>query len=194
MKVEGRQMSLRDDRFLKRLRRKARRGMRGWPVATIAFYRPNLGQATKVAVGIVPSEGAEVETMRDWHVASGDIREDIGIAQEILEFIASHGALNVAMPDGILGCPHRQGLDYEGLIVGSRVRRKPRLHGGRWLKDTVWFHAPMLYQWPEVLTRWLVDGRWYYPDRKRVPRKLRSLIDFLRAEKAGRVATEAVLA
>ena len=107
-------MSSRDDRFLKRLRRKARRGMRGWPVATIAFYGPNLDQATKVAVGIVPSKGEEVETMQDWHVASGDIREDIGIAQEILEFIARHGALTVAMTDGILGCPHQQGIDYEG--------------------------------------------------------------------------------
>ncbi len=27
-----------EDRFLKRLRKKARKGMRGWPMATIAFY------------------------------------------------------------------------------------------------------------------------------------------------------------
>ena len=31
-----------EDRFLKRLRKKARKGMRGWPMATIAFYGPNL--------------------------------------------------------------------------------------------------------------------------------------------------------
>jgi DNA-binding transcriptional LysR family regulator len=34
----------------------------------------------------------------------------------------------------------------------------------------------------------------YYPDRKRVPRKLRALIDFLRADKGISVATKAVLA
>jgi hypothetical protein len=36
-----------EDRFLKikRLRKKARKGMRGWPMATIAFYGPNLNQA-----------------------------------------------------------------------------------------------------------------------------------------------------
>jgi len=45
--------------FLKRLRKKAKKGMRGGPAATIAFYGPNLSQATKVAVGIVPSETAE---------------------------------------------------------------------------------------------------------------------------------------
>jgi len=38
-----------EDRFLKRLRKKARKGLRGWPIATIAFYGPNLHQATKTA-------------------------------------------------------------------------------------------------------------------------------------------------
>ena len=57
-----------EDRFLKRLRKKARKGLRGWPIATIAFYGPNLTQATKVAVGIVPSENAEPQEVRDWKV------------------------------------------------------------------------------------------------------------------------------
>ena len=65
-----------EDRFLKRLRKKARKGMRGWPMATIAFYGPNLSQATKVAVGIMPSENAEVKELRDWKVDRGDIRAD----------------------------------------------------------------------------------------------------------------------
>jgi hypothetical protein len=68
-----------EDRFLKRLRKKARKGLRGWPIATIAFYGPNLSQATKVAVGIVPSENAEVEELRDWKVDYGDVRADPGI-------------------------------------------------------------------------------------------------------------------
>jgi hypothetical protein len=76
-----------DNIFLKRLRKKAKKGMRGWPLATIAFYGPNLSQATKAAVGIIPSENEEAGEMRAWHVLSGDIREDIGIAQEIVEFI-----------------------------------------------------------------------------------------------------------
>src|SRR6516165_10604779 len=83
-----------EDRFLKRLHKKARKGMRGWPVATIAFYGPNLSQATKVAVGIVPSENADVADMRDWTV--------------------DHGALSVVMTGGIIGCPHQEGIDYEG--------------------------------------------------------------------------------
>ena len=72
------------DGFLNRLRKKAKKGMRGWPVATIAFYGPTLSQATKVAVGIVPSETAEPSEMRDWKVENGDVRADPTIAQEIL--------------------------------------------------------------------------------------------------------------
>src|SRR5947199_10096035 len=103
-----------EDRFLKRLRKKARKGLRVLPIATIAFYGPNLSQATKVAVGIVPSENAEVEELRDWKVDYGDIRADPGIAREILEFIEKHRVLSVAMTDGIIGCPHQEGIDYEG--------------------------------------------------------------------------------
>ena len=103
-----------ENRFLKRLSKKARNGLRGWPIATIAFYGPNLRQATKVAVGIVPSENAEVEELRDWKVDRGDIRADSGIAREILEFIEQHQVRSVAMTDGIIGCPHQEGIDYEG--------------------------------------------------------------------------------
>jgi hypothetical protein len=103
-----------EDRLLKRLRKKARRGARGWPVATIAYYGPDLSRASKVAVGILPSEGAPVDQMRDWTVEHGDIRQDAAVAEQILDFIAEQGALSVAMTDGIIGCPHQEGIDYEG--------------------------------------------------------------------------------
>ena len=88
--------------------------MRGWPVATIAFYGPNLSQTTKVAVGIMPSENAEVKELRDWKVDCGDVRADSVVAREILEFMEKHGVLSVAMTDAIIGCPHQEGIDYEG--------------------------------------------------------------------------------
>jgi hypothetical protein len=103
-----------EDRFLKRIRKKARKGLRGWPLATIAFYGADLSKATKVAVGIVPSENAEVGELRAWKVDRGDIRTDPGIAREILEFIEEHQVLSVVMSDGVIGCPHQQGIDYEG--------------------------------------------------------------------------------
>ena len=101
-------------RFIKRLRKKGRKGMRGWPVATVAFYGPNLNEATKVTVGIVPAENAGVNEMREWRSEKGDVRDSATIIEQVLEFIAEHGVLSVAMTDGIIGCPHQEGIDYEG--------------------------------------------------------------------------------
>ena len=102
------------DRLLRRLKKKAKRGMRGWPAATITFYGPDLSRASKVAVGIVPAEDAEPSAMRDWKVETGDARTDPAIVAAILEFIENQGALTVIIADGIMGCPHQQGIDYEG--------------------------------------------------------------------------------
>ena len=102
------------DRFHKRLQKKAKKGMRGWPTAMIAFYGPDTERASKVVVAIIPSEHAEVSEMRDWKLDAGDVRNDAHIAEEMLEFIAKHGALSVVMTDGIIGCPHQEGIDYQG--------------------------------------------------------------------------------
>ena len=67
--------------------------------------------------GIVPSENAEVEELRDWKVDCGDIRADPGIAREISEFIEKHRVLSVTMTDGVFGCPHQEGNNYEGKMV-----------------------------------------------------------------------------
>ena len=103
-----------DDRFHKRLSKKAKKGFRGWPVGTVAFYGPDRSHASKVAVGIVRRDGGDAEEMRDWHSADSDVRTDPRILAEILDFLESHGVLTVAMPGGIIGCPHQEGIDYEG--------------------------------------------------------------------------------
>ena len=64
--------------------------------------------------GRVRRRNAEVEELRDWKVNRGDIRRDPGIAREILEFIEKHRVLSVAMTDAVIGCPHQEGMDYEG--------------------------------------------------------------------------------
>jgi hypothetical protein len=102
------------ERLLKRLKKRAKRGMRGWPVATIAFYGPDLSRATKAAVGIVPAEGGEPSEMLNWSVETRDVRNDLAVLGELLGLIESQGALTVIIADGIMGCPHQQGIDYEG--------------------------------------------------------------------------------
>ena len=102
------------ERARKRLRKKARRGFRGHPVATLAFYGPDDTRATKLAVSIVPAQDVEVTDLRRWFSEESDIRNDTGVAEEVLAFIDTAGAKTVAMVDRIIGCPHEEGVDYEG--------------------------------------------------------------------------------
>ena len=103
------------DRFLKRLRKKAKRGMRGYPLATVAFYGPDSGRASKVVVGIVHFAGAEADAeLRTWILETGDVRTDPVLAEEMLAHMDASGAVSVVLVDRIIGCPHQEGIDYEG--------------------------------------------------------------------------------
>jgi histidinol dehydrogenase len=94
-----------------RLEKKARRGHRGYPVATVAFYGPDASRASTVSVGIVPAENAEVAELRRWTAESGDVRRSPTVSNEISQFVQQHGAKTVVMSPGI-GCPHEAGIDY----------------------------------------------------------------------------------
>ena len=102
------------ERARKRLDKRAKKGFRGYPVATVALYGPDDTMATKLTVGIVPAENAEVTDLRRWFSEGSDIRNDVEVAEEVLAFIADTGAKSVVMTDRIIGCPHEEGIDYEG--------------------------------------------------------------------------------
>jgi len=102
------------EQLLKRLRKKSKKGMRGWPVATIAFYGPDASRATKVVVSIIPAEHLEPSELRDWQIVHGDVRKNPEIAAEMITFIEAHGVKSTVMADGLMGCPHQEGIDYEG--------------------------------------------------------------------------------
>jgi hypothetical protein len=101
-----------DSRARKWLDKKARRGVRGYPVGTIAFYGPDSRLATKVAVGIVPAPESEPAELRRWVVETGDVRTDETVSTEIVMFLREHDVRSVAMADNMLGCPHEEGIDY----------------------------------------------------------------------------------
>lgn len=94
------------------LEKQARRGFRGYPVATVAFYGPDDQHATKVAVGIIPRERAEADQLQRWFSENSDVRTDPDIARQIGEFIATHAAKSVVLMDRIIGCPHEERVDY----------------------------------------------------------------------------------
>jgi hypothetical protein len=102
------------ERARKRLRKRAKRGLRGYPVAIVALYGPDDTRATKLTVGIVPAENADVTDLRRWFSEGTDIRNDARVAEEVLAFINEAGARSIVMTDRIIGCPHEEGVDYEG--------------------------------------------------------------------------------
>ncbi|WP_228040811.1 hypothetical protein [Nodosilinea sp. LEGE 07088] len=97
--------------FTKSLRSKARREGQGYPIATVAYYGPNEELATKVAVGIV-EKNQEVADLKRWITESSEIRIDEAVNREVLAFIKRKRAKQVIMTDGIMGCPHEEGIDY----------------------------------------------------------------------------------
>jgi hypothetical protein len=77
------------ERARKRLSKRAQKGFRGWPVATVALYGPDDVTATKLTVGIVPAEDAEAIDIRRWFSEEQtDIRDDIRVTEEVLAFMA----------------------------------------------------------------------------------------------------------
>jgi hypothetical protein len=76
---------------VKRLGKKARRGFRGYPVATIAFYGPDNRMATKGAVTLVLASEQKPAELRRWLSDGRDVRTDPQIATEILTFLDGAG-------------------------------------------------------------------------------------------------------
>ena len=80
-----------------------------YPLATIAYYGPDDKTITKIAVGILASEDAE-PIMERWRGLG--VEKNPQVAAEIEAFLKAHGTREVVMTDGIIGCPHEEGIDF----------------------------------------------------------------------------------
>jgi hypothetical protein len=112
------------------LEKQSRRGFRGYPLGTVAFYGPDDQRATKVAVGIIAAEGADADPLRRWFSEHTDARSDPTIVRQIGDFIETHGAKSAVLADRIIGCPHEERIDYP---EGSACPQCPFwAHRDRW--------------------------------------------------------------
>jgi hypothetical protein len=93
------------------LAKRARKGFRGFPVGTVAFYGPDDQRASKLVIGIINHEGAEPKLLR-WYSDNSDLRSVPEIESEIKAFLKDHNVVSVSMADRIIGCPHEEGIDY----------------------------------------------------------------------------------
>ena len=105
-------MSLKARWYRDKLHKKAAKGLRGYPVATVAYYGPDDKRATKVAVGIIEREGLNAELLERWYSETTDVRTEPEIAEAVVRFIEQHGVKSVVVADRIIGCPHEEGVDY----------------------------------------------------------------------------------
>ena len=80
-----------------------------YPIATVAYYGPDDKTVTKIAVGIVESEDTE-PIMERWY--GEGVATDPEVQVQIAGFIEAHGAQTVVQTDGVLGCPHEEGIDF----------------------------------------------------------------------------------
>jgi hypothetical protein len=80
-----------------------------YPVGTVAYYGPDDKTVTKVVAGIVASEEAEPIIQR-W--LGPKVSTDPKVLAEMAVFFGSHGVHRVAVTDGLLGCPHEEGIDF----------------------------------------------------------------------------------
>ena len=93
--------------------RKFRPGFRGYPIATIAFYGPDDKLATKVVVSVFIRENSEPEFLERWFSKGDiDVREDLDIDEQILAFLKPHAPRSTVITEGIIGCPHEEGVEY----------------------------------------------------------------------------------
>ena len=92
---------------------KAKRGVANYPVGTVAFYGPDDRRASKIAASVmVARESAAPSEMRRWFSETGDLRTDDAVLAEVALFLQEHGVSSIAMINGIIGCPHEEGIDY----------------------------------------------------------------------------------
>ena len=116
-------------------RKKAKRGFRGYPVATVAFYGPDDQTATKVAVGVVEQEGSDPSTLERWFSEDADVRVDPEVEASVIEFITQNAVKTVVVADGIIGCQHEEIVDYP---EGTSCPKCPFWAGrDRWTKERI---------------------------------------------------------
>jgi len=85
----------------------------GFPLATISYYGPDNQFASKVVVGIMPSEkDKKITELKKWFAKDLDVRKDPTINTEILAFLETNQIHRIASMGNIIGCPHEEGIDY----------------------------------------------------------------------------------
>ena len=80
-----------------------------FPIGTLAYYGPDNHTCTKISASIVNAPNARPQ-FRYWQ--DDDVCVDPLVVAEIGEFFKLNGVQEVIMTEGVIGCPHDEGIDY----------------------------------------------------------------------------------
>ena len=93
--------------YLQHFRKAIQQG--NFPIGTIAYYGPNDQVVTKIVVAVLPDEQTN-PILKKW---SGEgVAQDPETAAAIGEFLQEQRVQKVVMTEGVIGCPHEEGVDF----------------------------------------------------------------------------------
>jgi hypothetical protein len=66
----------------------------------------------KVAVSIILTENHEPDLLERWFSNSNfDVRHHPAVGEQVMAFLKTHVVRSTVVADGIIGCPHEEGVD-----------------------------------------------------------------------------------
>ena len=57
-------------------------------------------------------EGHDPDPLERWFSEDMDVRTNPAVGEKVFAFLKEHAAKSVIVTDGIIGCPHEEGIDY----------------------------------------------------------------------------------
>ena len=80
-----------------------------FPIGVLAYFGPDDIHITKV-VAVVILDKIKTPQYKSWKTES--FETDTKVAKEIGQFFLEHKVNEVVMTEGVVGCPHDEGVDY----------------------------------------------------------------------------------
>lgn len=80
-----------------------------FPIGTIAYYGPDDKTVNKIVAAVLPDEHTNPK-IKKW--IGNEVAQNQKTAAEIGKFFQDQQVTNIVMTEGIIGCPHEEGIDY----------------------------------------------------------------------------------
>jgi len=80
-----------------------------YPIGTIAYYGPDNLEVTKIIAAVLVDEKTN-PIIKEWR--GQDLAQNQEVAKAIGEYFQEMKVQKVVMTEGIIGCPHLEGVDF----------------------------------------------------------------------------------